>query len=259
MFLYRKANMFCYFSTNVNTMIIIKQIPNIITLGNLFCGVLATISAVRGDFEKVLLFVLLGVFLDFFDGLAARLLKVSGDLGKQLDSLADMVTSGVAPGITMYMLIGINAEQTFNESFLSLALLGLVLTLGACFRLAKFNIDERQTDSFIGLPTPAMAIFITSLPIILESSSSEFITSLLHNNYILIGISIFFTLLMNAEIPLFSLKFKNYSFSKNWLKYVFLAVSLVLIIVLELVAIPIIILFYVFLSVIMNLVSKPKI
>ena len=170
-----------------------------------------------------------------------------------------MVTSGVAPGITMYMLIGINAEQTYNESFLSLALLGLVLTLGACFRLAKFNIDERQTDSFIGLPTPAMAIFITSLPIILESSSSEFITSLLHNNYILIGISIFFTLLMNAEIPLFSLKFKNYSFSKNWLKYGFLAVSLVLIIVLELVAIPIIILFYVFLSVIMNLVSKPNI
>lgn len=251
--------MFCYFSTNVNTMMIIKQIPNIITLGNLFCGVLATISAVRGDFEKVLLFVLLGVFLDFFDGLAARLLKVSGDLGKQLDSLADMVTSGVAPGITMYMLIGINTEQTFNESFLSLALLGLVLTLGACFRLAKFNIDERQTDSFIGLPTPAMAIFITSLPIILDSSSSEFITSLLHNNYILIGISIFFTLLMNAEIPLFSLKFKNYSFSKNWLKYGFLAVSLVLIIVLELVAIPIIILFYVFLSVIMNLVSKPNI
>lgn len=240
-------------------MMIIKQIPNIITLGNLFCGVLATISAVRGDFEKVLLFVLLGVFLDFFDGLAARLLKVSGDLGKQLDSLADMVTSGVAPGITMYMLIGINTEQTFNESFLSLALLGLVLTLGACFRLAKFNIDERQTDSFIGLPTPAMAIFITSLPIILDSSSSEFITSLLHNNYILIGISIFFTLLMNAEIPLFSLKFKNYSFSKNWLKYGFLAVSLVLIIVLELVAIPIIILFYVFLSVIMNLVSKPNI
>lgn len=232
---------------------IVKFIPNLITLGNLFCGILATICAVQNDFRGVLIFVLSGVFLDFFDGFAARLLKVTGELGKQLDSLADMVTSGVAPGVTMYMFMLSNVEMSYSDTFFTSSLLGLILTLGACLRLAKFNIDERQSDSFIGLPTPAMAIFIVSLPLILENSSYEIITGLLSNNYILIGISLFLSYLMNAEIPLFSLKFKNYAFKSNWLKYGFLLISLVLILTLEIVSIPLIILMYVLLSVLMNL------
>ena len=147
-----------------------KHIPNLITLCNLFCGTIATIYAVQGDFVFAGLFVILGIVFDFFDGFTARLLNVSGELGKELDSLADMVTSGVVPGIVMFKMIQVNILNTphsfFNDSILGISLVGLVLTLGACYRLAKFNIDTRQSDSFIGLPTPAMSLFVISLPLI---------------------------------------------------------------------------------------------
>ncbi|MFQ3306428.1 MAG: CDP-diacylglycerol--serine O-phosphatidyltransferase, partial [Polaribacter sp.] len=199
-----------------------KQLPNLLTLGNLFCGTLATIFAVEGSFVLAGLFVVTGIFLDFFDGFAARLLNVSGELGKQLDSLADMVTSGVVPGIIMFKLLatthGLSAlgKETVAMNWLEfkfapIQLIGLVLTLGACYRLAKFNIDTRQSESFIGLPTPAMSLFVISLPLILKYSDIEFVQNLITNNYFLILITLLLTYLMNAEIPLFSLKFKEYS------------------------------------------------
>jgi CDP-diacylglycerol--serine O-phosphatidyltransferase len=124
--------------------------------------------------------------------------------------------------------------------------------LGACYRLAKFNIDTRQSESFIGLPTPAMSLFVISLPLIQEYASAEWIQNLITNNYFLIFITLLLTYLMNAEIPLFSLKFKEYSLKNNLVKYLFLFISLLLIVFLNFIAIPIIIIFYVFLSVILE-------
>ncbi|WP_298777718.1 CDP-alcohol phosphatidyltransferase family protein [uncultured Polaribacter sp.] len=238
-----------------------NHIPNLLTLGNLFCGTIAVIFAVQENFKLAALFVVIGIFFDFFDGFVARLLNVSGELGKQLDSLADMVTSGVVPGIIMFNLLSKNNVVTsFDEKINSfselnielLPFLGIILTLGACYRLAKFNIDTRQSDSFIGLPTPAMSLFVISLPLILEHSEIEFATNLISNHYFLIAITVVLTYLMNAELPLFSLKFKDYSLKNNIIKYLFLVLSLILIIALIYLSIPLIIMIYVFLSIISN-------
>jgi CDP-diacylglycerol--serine O-phosphatidyltransferase len=236
-------------------MSIVKQIPNIITLGNLFSGTVAVIFAVEGDYEIAALLVCIGIVLDFFDGFVARLLNVSGELGKQLDSLADMVTSGVVPGIVMYKLLQDNLIEKTNFTnsavqILDVPLIGLILTLAAGFRLAKFNIDTRQTDSFIGLPTPAMSLFILSLPLILQYTEIEFVENLIKNNYFLISLTCVLSYLMNAELHLFSLKFKEYSLKKNIVKYIFLLSSLLLILTIHFLSVPIIIIFYVILSLI---------
>ena len=232
-----------------------KHLPNLITLANLFCGSIAVIYAVEENFEYAGLFVVLGIFFDFFDGLAARLLRVTGELGKQLDSLADMVTSGVVPGIIMFKLIQINLEANgnifiFEDPILDLALIGLFLTLAACLRLAKFNIDDRQSTSFIGLPTPAMSLFVVSLPLIQQYSDVVFAKELISNNYVLIAITWILSYLMNSEIALFSLKFKDYSIKTNFIKYLFLIISLLLIWIIPFLSIPIIIILYIIFSLI---------
>lgn len=231
-----------------------KQIPNFITLGNLLSGTVAAIFAVQGDYKFTALFVCIGVLFDFFDGFVARLLNVSGELGKQLDSLADMVTSGVVPGIIMYKLLQDNLNRPNYISsavqVLDVPLIGLILTLAAGYRLAKFNIDTRQTDSFIGLPTPAMSLFVISLPLILEYSDVDFVKNLIHNNYFLIAVTWILSYLMNAELPLFSLKFKVYSLKNNKIIYLFLLASVVLIFTLHFLSIPIIIILYILLSLI---------
>ena len=235
-----------------------KHIPNLLTLGNLLCGTIATIEAVNGNFLMAASFVVLGIVFDFFDGFAARLLSVSGELGKQLDSLADMVTSGVVPGIIMFQLLNVKytgINLLTGEFFISpyLPYLGLILTLAACYRLAKFNIDTRQSDSFIGMPTPAMSLFVISLPLIPMYSENQFFIELIQNNYFLIGATLVLSYLMNAEIPLFSLKFKNYSIKDNLLKYVYLVISLILILTLEVIAIPLVVILYVAFSIINNI------
>ncbi|CAM1354809.1 CDP-alcohol phosphatidyltransferase family protein [Tenacibaculum insulae] len=239
-----------------------RHIPNLLTLGNLLCGTIATIFAIKGDFVGVAILVVTGIVFDFFDGFLARMLKVQGELGKQLDSLADMVTSGVVPGIVMLQLL-ISALDVDAASYFgidkygatgsNLPYIGLMLTLGACYRLANFNIDTRQSDSFIGVPTPAMTLFVISLPLILEFSGQEFFVELINNQYFLIVITVLLTFLMNAEIPLFALKFKTFGFKENALKYVFLLLSLLLLVTLKFVAVPLIIVLYVMLSVINNL------
>ena len=241
-----------------------KHIPNLLTLGNLFCGTVAVIFALKGDFYATAILVMLGIGFDFLDGFAARILKVQGELGKQLDSLADMVTSGVVPGLVMFQLLiksfetGIVGSLGVNEGGMDsyLPYLGLLLTLGACYRLANFNIDTRQSDSFIGVPTPAMSLFIISLPLVAEFSDMIFFAELIKNQYFLLGVTILFTYLMNAELPLFALKFKSLSFKDNGFKYLFILLSIVLIVLFKFVAIPLIILSYVLLSVLLLIINK---
>jgi CDP-diacylglycerol--serine O-phosphatidyltransferase len=236
-------------------MAIKKHIPNIITLLNLFCGCIAVTFVVQQQFEMAFYFVCLGIFLDFFDGFFARLFQVASPLGLQLDSLADMVTSGVVPGLTMfYMMLeafGLQISDPFTGQY-ALAFLGFLVTLGSCYRLANFNIDTRQTDSFIGLPTPANALFILSLPLVIRHFDSFMVFELLSNYGVLLAISIGSAYILNAEIPLFSLKVKKLTVKDNKLTFFFLAVSLLLLVTLQFLGIPVVILFYVFLSIINN-------
>lgn len=237
-------------------------IPNFITLLNLLSGCIAVVFAAGNQFELTFFFVCLGIFLDFFDGFFARLFKVQSPLGVQLDSLADMVTSGLVPGFVMFKLIfnyqneGVSALDDYSPANLILPLVGFFITVGSCYRLAKFNIDTRQTDSFIGLPTPANALFIVSIPLIIASTEMTFLIDALTNQYILVVISIVSTYLMNAEIPLFSLKLKNFSWQNSKLQLVFLVLSLILLVTLQIVALPLIILLYVLMSVIQNKITS---
>lgn len=249
-------------------MMVKKHIPNLITLLNLLSGTMAVYFAVKEQLVLAAFFVFLGIFFDFFDGFVARLLNVYSELGKQLDSLADIVTSGVVPGIVLFQLIhkslndgnwskgaslmtDLMPQDYFSSTFL-ISISGLLFTLAAAYRLAKFNIDERQTTSFIGLPTPAAALVILSLPLILSYSNNEIADTIIGNVWFLIGLTVGLCYLMNAEIPLFSLKFKDYSWSNNKIKFVFIALTAFLCIVFKFIAIPVVIVLYVLLSIVEN-------
>ncbi len=247
-------------------MAIKQHIPNFITLLNLLSGSIAVIFAVQGNLIMAAAFVALGIFFDFFDGLAARSLDVKSEIGLQLDSLADMVTSGLVPGIIMFQMLvkalppkG-TADTTkwdaqaswFDWNFNTLALTGLLICLASGYRLAKFNIDERQTDSFIGLPTPANALFILSLPLILTYQPNEWVVGIILNEWFLIGLTLLSCYMLNAEIPLFALKFEDWSLKNNKLRYFFVLFCLLLIIVFQFIAIPLIIVSYVLLSLIVR-------
>lgn len=249
-------------------MMLKKYIPNLLTLLNLLSGTIAVYFAVKEELVIAASFVFLGIIFDFFDGFAARLLKVQGELGKQLDSLADVVTSGVVPGIVLFQLISKSVEnkswenavnsvlKTENEHYFTstffISLIGLLFTMGAAYRLAKFNIDVRQTSSFIGLPTPAAALVVLSLPLILNYSNNEMVSGLIQNVWFLIGLAVLLCYLMNAEIPLFSLKFKDYSWKKNKIKYLFIILTAILSTIFQFIAIPLVILLYVLLSTVEN-------
>lgn len=244
-----------------------SHIPNLFTLANLFCGVVAAMHAVLGHYELTAIFVVIGILFDFLDGFVARLLGVSGELGKQLDSLADVVTSGVVPGLLMFLLIknnvlnGSNVEMKitfgqFQPDFGYLPYIAFLLTIASGYRLAKFNLDTRQSESFIGLPTPAMSLFVISLPLIYQFTEIESLRPILLDNNYLIAITVVLSILMNIELPLFSLKFKGFSIKKNFVKYLLLIVSVVMIYFLKYTAVPLIIIFYVLLSIVANLFKK---
>lgn len=261
----QQATGFFLFLQKTNHMSFAKHVPNIITLFNLLSGSIGVIFAVEGNLVMAAIFVALGIFFDFFDGLAARALDVKSELGLQLDSLADMVTSGVVPGIVMFQLFKkalpgtgtVSTEWTTGGDFLEwdfpvLALFGLLVTLGSCYRLAKFNIDERQTDSFIGLPTPANALLILSLPLILIFQPQPILIDIILNPWFLGALTLFSCYMLNAEIPLFALKFSSWGFAENKLRYLFLIFCVILLIFLQFAAIPLIILSYVIVSMITN-------
>ena len=237
-----------------------KHIPNLITLLNLTCGLLAVIAIFRDQEAEAFWFVCLGIFFDFWDGFFARKYNVSGDLGLQLDSLADMVTCGVVPGLMIFKLIENLQIDSTSPYFLTedtwymgfVPYLGFLITLASCYRLAKFNIDTRQTDSFIGLPTPANAMFIMSLPMIRFSYEDQWAGMLVKNPFILLAITIISAYILNAEIPLFSLKIKEFTWAKYKMQILFLIGSLLSFFILGFVAIPLIIISYVLVSVISN-------
>ncbi|NQX80939.1 MAG: CDP-alcohol phosphatidyltransferase family protein [Flavobacteriaceae bacterium] len=236
---------------------ILKHIPNTITLLNLLSGVLATIYAAFGNLELAGMLIMLGIFFDFFDGFFARLLNVQGELGKQLDSLADLITSGLAPSVILFQIISINIyDSSLQEIFLNqkpfviLPFLSFLVAMASAYRLANFNIDENQTNSFIGLPTPANALFILAIPFIFNNST--IIDFLQNNMYFYIFVICFCTYMLNANIALLSLKFKNYNFKENIFKYILIISSIILLITLHYLAIPIIILIYILLSLIEN-------
>lgn len=240
-----------------------KHIPNTITLLNLLAGLIALVYAFDDNLQMAFLWVCLGIFFDFWDGFAARVLKVSSPLGVQLDSLADMVTSGVVPGVAMYQMLAHIQENnelytvTDDTFYMKLVpFIGFIITLGSCMRLAKFNIDTRQTDSFIGLPTPANALFILSIPMITNTTASEFVFDVFSNPYVLVFISLFSAFIMNAELPLFSLKTKNKNLSDNKLTLLFLGICAVMLLFFQFEAIPLIIAFYIGLSIILLLTKK---
>lgn len=230
-----------------------KNIPNLITLGNLTCGLLSILFAFEGNLALAGGLIFYGAILDFFDGFAARLLKVNSEIGKQLDSMADMVTFGVAPGILMYQLIAMTNENPLaisNE--LTISLIAFLIPIFSAIRLAKFNIDTRQISSFIGLPTPAAAIFIASLPIIGANYYTNFSLELLIVSTVILSI------LLVAELPLFSLKISKGETLKNQLNIIriaFLISSVILLFILKFAAIPFIVILYIFLSIINNLIK----
>ncbi len=229
-----------------------KHLPNIITLFNLLSGLIALLFVFQQKWEFVFGFVLLGIAFDFIDGLTARYLKVSSEMGLQLDSLADMITSGIVPSFTMFFLIknslNLKGDVIFSSDLIDLLpLFGFAVALGSAWRLAKFNIDERQTSSFIGLPTPANTLFIVSLPIIFYHYNYDF-TPYIYRPGILIFLSLLSAYALNMEVPLFSLKFKNFAWKNNLEKYLLIIVSLLLLIGLQIAAIPVIILVYIILS-----------
>jgi CDP-diacylglycerol---serine O-phosphatidyltransferase len=231
-----------------------KHIPNIITLLNLLCGCIAIIFVADFSFDLAFYFVCLGIFFDFFDGFFARLFKVSSPLGLQLDSLADMVTSGVVPGYVMFQMFqGLQYDPRWISMY---SFVGFVITLGACYRLANFNIDSRQSDSFIGLPTPANALFILSLPLVIKYNVDSSFAKLICNEWILTAITLLSVYIMNAEIPLFSLKIKNFTFRKNKLQVFFILFSILFLVVFKYIGIPMIIVFYVLLSILNNTFFK---
>ena len=228
-------------------------VPNFITLLNLLSGGIAVIFAVKGDLSTAALFVFFGIFFDFFDGFLARKLNVSSEMGLQLDSLADLVTSGLAPALVLVNLIELSILPS-QDANCFLPYLGLLVLLCSAYRLAKFNISTEQSQFFIGLPTPANALLIMSLPLVLDYQNSDSYNALILNPFFLVVVTLLSSFLLNAPVKLIALKFKTWNFSENASKYILIIFSLVGLILFKFAGIPLIIIFYIVIS----LVNPPK-
>jgi len=224
-----------------------KHIPNTITCCNLISGCIATYYALLGDAQTALLFIILGAVFDFFDGMSARLLGVSSPIGKELDSLADDITFGFAPSAIVFSYL-----CTFHIHIPSIPFLAFIMAAFSALRLAKFNLDERQALGFIGLPTPANALFWGSLIVGLQDYNIVFGGL---EWIILIGTFISCYLLV-AEIPMFALKFKHWGWKGNEIKYIFILTCIPLLLILGICGFAAIIAWYVILSIFFNKQSK---
>ncbi|GAB4150826.1 MAG: CDP-alcohol phosphatidyltransferase family protein [Bacteroidia bacterium] len=244
-------------------------VPNLFTLANLLCGCLAVVFIFEGN--PVISAYLVGVaaVLDFLDGFMARLLNQHSPIGKELDSLADCVTFGVVPGILMFKMISwmitLNNQVESEMIATYLPYVAFIIPLFSALRLAKFNIDTRQSESFIGVPTPANSILLCSFPVIMYFNKSiaapdgtliEPLPDFLFNPWFYAGLSLVMSVLLISEIPLFALKFKSFGWKKNEIRYIFLGMSLILLIVLREIALPLIIALYILLSVVNNLLNR---
>lgn len=224
---------------------IVRNIPNTLTSCNLFSGCIAAYMAFHGNYKEALLFIVLGAMFDFIDGMTARLLHVSSPIGKELDSLADDITFGLAPAAIAFSLF----KEVYYPDFLMpvagiMPYTAFLIAVFSGLRLAKFNIDERQTSSFIGMPTPANALFWASLAV----GGHSFLISDNFNAIYLFVLVVVMSLLLVAELPMFSLKFKDLSWGHNKVSYIFLIVSLPLLIIFQLSGIAAVIIWYILLS-----------
>jgi len=243
-----------------------KQIPNFITVLNLLFGCLAVTNAFEGDLYVSAIYLIFALVCDFLDGFAARALKVSNPLGEQLDSLADMVAFGLAPGILLYKftkeLHEANPVQILTD-FPELFYLAFTIPVFSAIRLAKFNIDTRQTSSFIGFPTPANASFflfsilIYNFPDLPKIIDINFIVMPIYSNpLIMLGLGIVLSLLLIAEIPMCSLKFKNLKWKDNKQPFSFILTWASLMVLTNINAMPAIIVIYIVVSVVNNFTNK---
>jgi CDP-diacylglycerol---serine O-phosphatidyltransferase len=215
----------------------IRHLPNFLTCCNLFCGCLGIVFLLQGRGIPAAYFVWAAGVFDFFDGFAARWLKVSSPIGKELDSLADVVSFGVLPGMVMYTML----DSSLDSQVVPFA--GFLITLFSALRLAIFNVDETQRDSFKGLNTPANTIFITSLPLVHDR-----VGPWLYHPATLLAITLIFSLLMVSRLEFFAFKFKNFSWADNKIRFTFLALAVLLLASVQLLAIPIIIILYILFS-----------
>ncbi len=231
---------------------LLRHVPNGITCLNLFCGCLSIVASFNGLLTWAAYFIFAAAIFDFFDGFTARWLKAYSSIGKELDSLADMVSFGFAPATIMYILLlhatagrGLPVEMFTSGWFISLA--AFLIAVFSALRLAKFNVDTRQTDSFIGLPTPANTLFICALIFISQGGGK--LASLVDNIYFLLAVTIVFSCLLVAELPLFSLKFKSFDWKKNKIRYIFIALSALILLMFRWAGLAAIIPIYVLLSI----------
>ncbi len=215
-----------------------KYIPNTITSLNLFSGCVGILFVLKGDYLSAFYCVLASGIFDFFDGLVARLLKVKSLIGKELDSLADVISFGFLPGTIVFTML----REVSSLEYLPY--LGFLITVFSALRLAKFNIDERQTSDFIGVNTPMNTFLIVSLPFI-----GQIYPQYIYNVYVLISIAIVTSLLLVSELKLFSMKLSSLKWELNKYKYIFLIVSLILVLGLKILAIPVVFVLYIFFSV----------
>ena len=237
----------------------IKQhIPNTLTIMNLVSGLISLILTFEGNYVFASLFIFIAAVFDFLDGNAARILNAHSELGKQLDSLADMVSFGVAPGIMIFKMISVQCAGSCNifERMHITPYLALLIPVCSALRLAKFNIDLRQEVNFIGLPTPGNAIFFASVPLVLFLQPGlfslihlDFLVTFFSNTRVLTILAVFFSYLLISDFKIFSMKFKNLAWKGNQLRYILVISSIVLFILFFLSAIPIIIVLYILMSI----------
>jgi CDP-diacylglycerol--serine O-phosphatidyltransferase len=224
-----------------------RHIPNLLTLSNLACGCYGTVAVFQGDIQTGAIMIWLGAGFDFLDGFAARILKKFSIIGKDLDSLADLITFCFLPGAILFSLI-----NTSNPGFLGFS--GFLLVVFGALRLAKFNNDTRQSETFYGLPVPASALFVSAFPYFTDQANG--FGTYLTMPVVLVFIAIFLSLMMVSDIKLLALKFKNVSWADNWPRFILIGISVLFIIVIHVSALPLIILSYVILSVAINFFQK---
>ncbi len=230
------------------------HLPNALTCCNLFSGCIAAVMIFRNHLEYAAYFVFISAFFDLLDGMAARKVSAGSAFGKELDSLADVVSFGFVPGAMMFKLLQVSEMNVWfhsNAAIRIIQFLPFVITVFSALRLAKFNIDTRQSNSFIGLPTPACTLFIVSFPLILSQLPGKF-DHIILNFYFILLTSFLLSFLLVAEIPLFSMKFKSLQMRENIFQYILLVISLILFPIFLFAAIPMVIILYILLSVVQN-------
>lgn len=245
-----------------------KQVPNLFTLLNLFFGCIAVIFILQNGIsimynpdgtqlvdmpEKIWfasLFIALATLVDFLDGFVARLFKVASAFGKQIDSLADVVSFGVAPGMILYQFLRMSFMKQEDGLNISMWMLlpALIIPCAAAYRLAKFNLDDSQQYGFKGVPTPAVGLFVASFPLIYFNTQSETVATLMLNKWLLYAVIIILSYLMVSNISIMSLKFKDFSLKNNLSKIILVIVTLIAAVFLKWLAVPAIFIFYIVLS-----------